>query len=266
MNAEYPKMAIAIPTRNALIETCISIESCLNQTVPVPIIVVDNYSTDGSFEKLFDLYAQNHAITFFRNSANLGRVGNWNRCLEIAQELGYTHVKFLFSGDEILPNCIEEHCSAVLANPTVAAGASHYEFVWNGKTSISNENLGGFISADEVRLLNIINGGFLGSIVSNVYSIEAIGSARFSKEFVGKTDFDFSVLDGADAYYIPKVLARSNISSRNTFQSALSYQYELEAAYNRATWIERSKSELTAEDYEQAREILFRDLLSRTES
>src|SRR5436309_2181552 len=94
-------VAILIPTfeGGALLHRTVS--SCFNVGLDrsrFEVIVVDNASTDGSVKQL------SRDVTVCENPNNVGRVGNWNRALEIAEEGGFTYAAFLFVGDEWLPD------------------------------------------------------------------------------------------------------------------------------------------------------------------
>jgi glycosyltransferase involved in cell wall biosynthesis len=66
--------------------------------------VIDNCSTDEAVDKLPPRDANGALLRIFRNSSNIGRVGNWNRSIEIALELGFQYITYLFAGDCWLPD------------------------------------------------------------------------------------------------------------------------------------------------------------------
>jgi glycosyltransferase involved in cell wall biosynthesis len=257
---------IAIPVYNAREEIDLTLESCLSQNQVARILVSDNSSTDGTFEYLLSRYGKNPIIRIIQTPSNLGRTGNWNFLLDQFTDYEESYIKFLFSGEELLANCIES-CEEVIAqNADVAAIAFEYFLNTGDSERINSENLKGRIPAEEVDRLNLVFGGFLGSIVSNVYSKEAIGTKRFNDNFVGKTDFDFSILMGRPAFYINKPLARSNIEHRRTFNLAWDYWAESEGAFNRSYWIEKERERLSAQEYKLARFNVFADFVSRNGS
>jgi hypothetical protein len=67
------------------------------------ILVVDDGSSDDSVAMALAAAAQDGRIRCVRNPANLGLVGNWNRCVELAQG---DWVKFLFQDDLLAPGCL----------------------------------------------------------------------------------------------------------------------------------------------------------------
>jgi glycosyltransferase involved in cell wall biosynthesis len=118
------QVAVLFPCYNAGARLRESVESCAAAGLPpdkYALIVVDNCSTDGSIEALPAADRNSVPVQVFRNSENLGRVGNWNRALEIAEKEGFRFATFLFAGDTWRPasslneliNLMEEN-SAVL--------------------------------------------------------------------------------------------------------------------------------------------------------
>jgi hypothetical protein len=101
------KLAVLIPAFNGSHYLQRSVESCARAGLSADrygIFVVDNCSTDGSPAHLPDRDAIGAPVLVTRNECNLGRVGNWNRAVEIATEAGFRYVTFLFIGDEWLPH------------------------------------------------------------------------------------------------------------------------------------------------------------------
>jgi len=100
-----PRVSILVPVYNRkdLIGRCI--ESALRQTVEdIEVVVCDNCSTDGTWEVLQDFAARDPRVRMFRNTQNLGPVGNWARCTEEARA---PYAKLLFSDDLMAPSYLE---------------------------------------------------------------------------------------------------------------------------------------------------------------
>lgn len=99
-------VSILIPVYNRENIIQETIQSALNQTYNnIEIIVVDNHSTDNTWEILKKLSLKDKRIKIFQNETNLGPVRNWVKCLEYATgEYG----KFLWSDDLISPQFLEK--------------------------------------------------------------------------------------------------------------------------------------------------------------
>jgi len=101
-----PKVSILIPVynREAYIGDCI--RSALDQSCrEIEVVVVDNASTDRTWDICRELAAGDERLRIFRNERNLGPVGNWQRC--VAEARG-RFCKILFSDDLLMPECVEQ--------------------------------------------------------------------------------------------------------------------------------------------------------------
>lgn len=80
-----PFFSICIPVYNMVDTVGLSIESVLQQTCgDWELIIVDDCSTDGTWDLLRREYAAHPKISLHRNERNLKQWGNLNRCLELA--------------------------------------------------------------------------------------------------------------------------------------------------------------------------------------
>ena len=96
-----PLLTVAIPTYNGGDNLIKAVKSCRYINLPndkFEILVVDNCSTDGSIEKLEYLAKEYTNLRIVKNEKNYGRIGNWNRCLDLANG---KYLIFLFSNDEL---------------------------------------------------------------------------------------------------------------------------------------------------------------------
>lgn len=260
------KTVIVIPVFNGEKFISRSLNSCVNQTIAVETWILDNCSTDTT-PLIVNSYAQKYPqVKLIKNEINLGRIGNWNQCLDLFCKSEYEIIKILFAGDELLPNCIEEIENAFLIDEQIGAVAYPYNFVdLDGNISVSKHNVCGLISNYEINRINYEEGGLLGAIVCNAYKKEYVGNFRFNPMFVGKLDFDFNVLSESKAYYIPKVLASFHLDAHRTFKKALDYFVEAEWLFTKAHWLEKKKALFSGKKYYQIRERIFIDYFLRNE-
>ena len=99
-------VSILIPVYNRVSIVGETIESAINQTYKnIEIIIVDNCSTDGTWELLQNYAKKDSRIRIFRNTENIGPVRNWKRCVDEAKG---KYSKILFSDDLISSNYVEE--------------------------------------------------------------------------------------------------------------------------------------------------------------
>ena len=99
------KVSILIPVynRKKYISECV--QSALNQThKDIEIIIVDNCSSDGTWDICKKLKSSDCRIKIYQNSGNIGPVRNWMRCADLASG---EFSKILFSDDKLHPECID---------------------------------------------------------------------------------------------------------------------------------------------------------------
>jgi hypothetical protein len=179
-------VAILIPTFNGGALLHRTVASCFNVGLDrsrFRVIVVDNASTDASVTRL------DNDVEVYENPRNLGRIGNWNRALEIAEERGFTYAAFLFVGDEWLPNgSFQSLLNSMDANGSVLGMAALHIVRDDGSLLRKGARVtirGTTAQVDSGRLLaHSINKGRLpfAPIQANVYRVVRQDPLRFSSE------------------------------------------------------------------------------------
>jgi hypothetical protein len=179
-------LAIMIPTFNGGPLLHRTIGSCFNASLDrsrFRVMVVDNASTDGSATRL------DEGVAVYENAENLGRVGNWNRALEIAEEEGVTYAAFLFVGDELLPHgSLGSLLDSMDAHGSVLGMAALHIVSEDGSLLRRGGRVtirGSAAHVDSGRLLShSINKGRLpfAPIQANVYRLFRANPLRFSSE------------------------------------------------------------------------------------
>jgi len=126
-----PLVSICIPAYNGVrfLEQCI--DSVLAQTfADFELLVVDDQSSDDTLSIVKSYAAQDPRVRVLRNEKNLGLVGNWNRCAELARG---EWVKFVFQDDMIAPECLARMLSHCQENTALVSCAR--EFLFEPETS-----------------------------------------------------------------------------------------------------------------------------------
>lgn len=130
------KVSICIPTYNGAqyLEACL--DSALSQThKDIEILVVDDGSTDATFEILRRYAASDQRIRLVRNEHNLGLVGNWNRCVELARG---EWIKFVFQDDLIEPDCLAKMTAATQEGDLFVACNRSFSFESQTTTDVQD--------------------------------------------------------------------------------------------------------------------------------
>ncbi len=126
---EYKLVSILIPVYNRehLIEE--TVQSALNQTYKnIEIIIVDNKSTDETWNVLSKLSKQDDRIKIFQNETNIGPVRNWKRCVD---EASGEYAKILFS-DDLMDTTFLESTINYLKDDSIG-------FVFTGREIFKND-------------------------------------------------------------------------------------------------------------------------------
>ena len=108
------RVSICVPTYNgaAYLQQCL--ESALAQTFgDFELLVVDDGSNDDTMAIANDYARADRRVRLHQNRQNLGLVGNWNRCLELANG---EWIKFLFQDDFLDPTCLERMIDAAVSD------------------------------------------------------------------------------------------------------------------------------------------------------
>lgn len=99
-------VSILIPVYNRAGMIAETLDSALAQSYKnIEVIVVDNSSTDGTWEIVQAYAVDDSRVRCFRNSTNIGPVRNWLRCVE--ESAGY-YGKILWSDDLISQDFLEK--------------------------------------------------------------------------------------------------------------------------------------------------------------
>jgi len=132
-----PKVSILIPVYNRKKIILQTLNSAVNQTYKnIEIIVVDNKSTDNTFEVVKEFAKYHPNVRVYQNEENIGPVRNWRKCLDYATG---EYVKILWSDDLIAPTFIEKTLQFLVDQGDVG-------FVFTG-TEIFNDDTGMRIKA-----------------------------------------------------------------------------------------------------------------------
>ena len=105
MSANSPAISVIIPLYNAKKYIEQAVDSVLDQTFKdVNVLVIDDCSTDGSYELVQSRYGDNERVTLMRNRKNVGPIRNYD--IGIFMATG-KYVAILDNDDVYLPNALE---------------------------------------------------------------------------------------------------------------------------------------------------------------
>lgn len=115
-----PLVSVCIPTHNDSGVVADAIRSAMRQDYsPLEILVVDNHSTDGTWDLVTELIAGDRRVRAMRNAADIGMARNFSACIQAACG---EYVLILCADDALQDACVDllasalgEHPNAVLA-------------------------------------------------------------------------------------------------------------------------------------------------------
>lgn len=114
---DEPLTSIIIPVYNRVALVSEAINSSLAQDYEnCEIVVVDNCSTDGTWEIVQELERNHSQIRAFRNDSNIGPVRNWLKGLELSKG---DFVKILWSDDWMEPSFVSRSVEILTADSRV---------------------------------------------------------------------------------------------------------------------------------------------------
>jgi glycosyltransferase involved in cell wall biosynthesis len=113
--ADVPFFSICIPNYNYASYVRETVESVLVQTfTDFEIVIVDNASTDNSWEIINELCASDSRIRAFRNNYNVGFAPNLQRATEKAKG---KYINLLSSDDIMYPDALQVYYETIQNNP-----------------------------------------------------------------------------------------------------------------------------------------------------
>ena len=164
-----PKISVIMPVYNGEGYLKDSILSIVNQTFnPFEFIIVDDCSTDGSFEIIKDFACQHDVIKVIRNNLRLGHTKSLNKALRLARG---EYVARQDADDISLPRRFEEQMKFFKTNPkTALLGTSIYIIDKNGR--ILDKKIASKLPWES---LHKSNGFFHGSVIFRKAVVDELG-------------------------------------------------------------------------------------------
>jgi hypothetical protein len=196
------RLAVVIPVRNGGELLHRSVLSCGQSALTgadAEILVFDNCSDDGAPGTL-PAAAGCLPVRVFRNPRDLGRVGNWNRGVEAAAELGFEYVTFLFAGDTWTPGAGAQRLLQVMRESGADLGLAPYLIVdeegrlrrYSARVSLDGDSK--LVGAGEFLNAALQSGSLpITPLQANIYRLRPENLLRFDENRPLTTDMDATV-------------------------------------------------------------------------
>ena len=202
------KVSICIPTYNYRQYLPDAIDSALDQDYSdIEVVVVDNFSDDGTPELLEEYRQRDDRIVIHRNPRNIGMTANFNRSMELARG---KYVKFLCADDTLEKNCVSEMVDVLETHPDVALVGCRRSIFDNDKRTIGATGYAHKTfssSGREVIRECYFKGNLIGEPTAVLFrKVDVI--AGFDENYHQALDMElwFRLLDNGRFFYIDEVL------------------------------------------------------------
>jgi glycosyltransferase involved in cell wall biosynthesis len=221
-----PKVSVLIPAYNYANFLDETIQSALGQTyTDFELLIVDNCSTDNTAE-VVGKYLSDKRVSYHRNERNLGLVGNWNRCLELAKG---EYIKFLCADDKFDSTILEKYVPVMDSDPGIslitcdkqAFGAKSHETI----TPVTHKQPG----HKSVLDMLLANYCWIGEPTSVMFRRRDLKVGRFSNDYIQYVDWEFWIrlLAIGDCYVVPEKLAYVRFHPRTNSKQLKKQKYIL---------------------------------------
>ena len=190
------KLSICIPAFNAegAIRRCL--ESTLAQELTdTEIVVIDNCSDDGTVAIASAVLAGVANSRVLKNESNVGRVGNWNRCITEARG---QFLKFVFTNDQLLPGSVALLLKAMTQRDGIVMVGSKplcSREMPQALPSVVKDASTTYRSSEETLEFFAGNGFLTGSLNGMLFDLNVIRSrgVKFREDIPYFADFAFSI-------------------------------------------------------------------------
>ncbi len=185
-----PLVSVCIPAYNNAEYIRDTIVSVLNQTYRnIELIVVDDKSTDETADIVESV--KDERLKLYRNEKNLGMVGNWNRCLNLATG---EFVKLICADDMLDSDAIEKEAKAMQEHPEVNLVESDTRLVdVNGKKTgaFHRYRKSGAVDGTKLAKKALLIQNYFGAPVNNLIRRSALKeTGGFDNSLTYILDFD----------------------------------------------------------------------------
>jgi len=217
------KIFIAIPVKNGVDVISRTLNSIYRQTMPakhITTMVVDNCSDDGLESFLKEKFPW---VRYYRNAKDLGRIPNWNRCLNIFRTTTkYDLMKFVFAGDSLMPDCLEKQAACITPQVqyiTCAHAIGDGKGVVDKEIHPFSEDRRMLLKTDSIMHSLLHGNWFAGCVANPLFSRRALGNHCFPENMQWAGDWMFwaNLANKNPITYLNSVLTYFNTDARKHY-------------------------------------------------
>ncbi len=227
-----PLVTICMPVYNGEQFLMESLTGVVNQSYSnLEILIVDDQSTDRSEEIIRSFSEKDNRIVYVQNDINLGLVGNWNKCLNLAKG---DWIKFHFQDDlihiegveNLLRSAQQNEVSLVISDRSYTGADRNISLYNDPSLRLSNSFKSGIVDPESVFQLfrnDFLGKNFLGEPIVGLFSKKLIDKyGVFNNTLKQICDFEYwlRICTNESFYFLDESLVtfrvhQSSASKRN---------------------------------------------------
>ena len=212
---------IFIPTYNSERYIERTLESLIAQdgVDPFAICVVDNDSLDNT-RKLASKFKN---VEVFKNRENIGRVQNWNKCLELfKKQEAFDCMKFVFAGDRLKKHCLRTQLKYLsVDNLTPIVTCAHKVIQRAGNYTMRHLSENRVLTPKESLKMALKKGNWIaGCMACPMFTKEALGDTKFKTSLEWASDWFFwtELSEKSKIQYLDASLVQFNMEARQGYK------------------------------------------------
>jgi len=242
-----PKVSVLIPTYNYGNFLSEAIESVLCQSYKnFELIIVDNCSTDNTFDIVNSYLKKDSRIKYYKNSTNIGMYRNYNQAMLYAEA---EYIRYLNADDKLHPESLERFVEILDNNENVSI-VSSYRLFFDKDKKLFMPPIKGMINGKKAITKSLTLWNFIGEPTVVMFRRKNLNLGLFDISLRMFADLDMWIrhLTVGDLYIIDEVLSYIRI---HKYQSTnmLNKNFDLEI-YNRLQKFEYVNRLLNMEIFE----------------
>lgn len=210
-----PILSVLMPVFNSELFLAEAIESILNQTFKdFEFLILDDASTDRSFEIIKDFENKDSRIKVYQNEKNLGVVESRNKLINLSKG---KYIAWLDSDDIALPNRFEKQIKFLEDHPEIGLVGAYPVII-----DENSKKTGKWWFETDPQKLKIelfFHSPFLSSSI--VIRKSALPQNYYDSRFPVAEDFDLysKISENSDIANIPEILVKYRINSKGLSKS-----------------------------------------------
>lgn len=184
------KLSIMIPVYKRTTYLQKAVTSALQQKTGYryEVVVVDNtVESDAIYDIVRNI--EDERLSYYKNEANIGMFGNWNRCIELA---GADYLSILCDDDTLKENFVEEMLNKLVVLDNCTAITANYEFIDENNQIISRTDESGIFY--EMKSLFRWYRAYQMVFIATIFSRKAaLDIGGFNEELFPGSDVAFAI-------------------------------------------------------------------------